>query len=327
MFTCRIKVAMLTGEKPPAAQCQKAATTVKKEAPKALSELSAIHFSPPVVEDKADEVEEEEENSSDKELETSERLATSDTTEWAAHNSPTVQCWCSPGILLGSKKDEDNPDVRITPKHMCYRPAGNTVLLESPSLHKKTDTRGKTKTQPGGNTLPVLTMVWKCSFQTPCSSHETFWMPSNTKTEHMFTGSSPSSRMLSFVDVQELKGPYSWVNHTCFSIISFRIFGVSLTMEGIRLQRYPTATQMFSNIIDSGYNINKRGFKELVTITKAVGGGPAAGLHAMADKVLWSDNDDMLYQKNCLVANKGGILSGSTPIFPTAPSPSSSTFH
>ncbi|KAI0741520.1 hypothetical protein C8Q80DRAFT_1123405 [Daedaleopsis nitida] len=52
-------------------------------------------------------------------------------------------------------------------------------------------------------------------------------------------------------------------------------------------------------------------------LAKAVGGGPAAGLRAMADKVLWSVDDDIpvwdaraLYKKNHLVANKGGIKWG-----------------
>ncbi|KAI0746412.1 hypothetical protein C8Q80DRAFT_1121256 [Daedaleopsis nitida] len=77
-------------------------------------------------------------------------------------------------------------------------------------------------------------------------------------------------------------------------------------------------------------------------LAKAVGGGLAAGLRAMPDKVSWSVDDDIpiwdaqaLYKKNRLVANKGCTKWGDiqnldrldTNIYPTAPSLLSSTSH
>ncbi|KAI0741516.1 hypothetical protein C8Q80DRAFT_1123401 [Daedaleopsis nitida] len=221
MSTRRTRVAMSTGGKPPAAQHKQAAAAVKKEAPKA-TRATTRHSTrrtpktPKVVEDEAEEVEEELENSSDKELETEERLGQS-TSDVKHDRVGSTQSSNRSVLVLTSDEDEDTPkrpDIEITPKR-----------------GKKMDTKGKNKTQPGGKhatrdpsdeeksdasapfKLPAREFTTPKKASKPPNLHETFWTStpsSNTKlvtATAIIYSSNSSSRMLSFVHVQKLKGP------------------------------------------------------------------------------------------------------------------------
>ncbi|KAI0757496.1 hypothetical protein C8Q80DRAFT_1265412 [Daedaleopsis nitida] len=381
--------------KPPATQHKKATAAIKKEAPKATRATTrrSTCCTPKmleVVEDEAEEVEEELENGSDKELETEKRLDILHFSDVEHNGVGSMQSSDHSVLVLTSDKDEDTPkrpDVKITPKRgrMRSRPTGNTVSPESPSPHKKTDTKGKNKTQPGGkhaardpsneeksNTSAPFEPP-ACEFTTPKKAskppnlHETFWTStpsSNTKTEHMFTGSSLSSRTSSFVDVQELKGPLQDATNEEESqagsgndvtgskdyvdlplnkkvgvkqILGYPLRGEwerSFSTLGTVLREYklavptyhdqnsqmPRAGVVFCTCPEEEAKSSKVfGLEATPTkqLAKAVGRGPAAGLRTMADKVLWSVDDDIpvwdarvLYKKNCLVANKGGIKWG-----------------